>query len=362
MSKIQVLRHAILMAMLFGSEAASQAPDTSLAKQMRLDLAVPGAPAMLLVGGDNESVLRPGTMHSLAVSFKDFNGSSGFQLPASFGIEVAPLLLLPRFDTDDYTAWAPVARLRVSVGTHRGDEEGSATSIGLGLRTSVHNGADLRTNSRYRSTITPYLARIGNLEDSINYATKARCPDNTFPPCDERPPTPEEVAARITAYRTTQKLIADSLESIRARYVDSLWNAPMFDIAVATAQQAADSTGRDPQPAVHSVWASYSNGFGTTYANFVVGGQLSWRREDRWGNTLSGGVRLYIGRNLIKGFVEAGYGDGTERDRVLGGGGELKVLDGVYATLSAAWEEDADGRERLRARFNLRTSPENTRE
>jgi hypothetical protein len=323
---------------------------------MRLDLAVPEAPAALLVGG-GETVLRPGSIQRLAVSLQDFRGDGGLVLPASYGVEVAPLLFLPRFDARAYDALGPLARLRVSVATRRGEEEGTATALAAGLRTSLHDGSDLRTSERYRDEITPYLTRIGELEDSIRFAPLAQCLPNMPPPCEAVPPMPEQAAARIEAYRAEQLLLADSLESLRARWVAALWNAPRFDVAFATAQEAADSTGRDPRPAAYALWAGYSNGLGTSWANLVLGGRLRWGREDDWARALSGGARHYVGRNLAKGFVEAGYGDGS--GRVLGGGGELKLYGGVFATLFAGWETDADGRARLRARFNLRTSPEN---
>jgi hypothetical protein len=361
MRRVLLLVLAILA--LASADASAQAPDTSLTKWMQLDLAVPEAPAMHLVGGDISSVVRPGTIHKLAASFEDFGGESGFRLPASFGLEVAPMLFRTRFSAQDYQRIAPLARLRVSIAAHRGDEEGSATGIALGLRTSIHNGADLRTHPRYRSEIESFLSSIVSLEQAVRGAGRVQCPVGVIPPCPGKEVavlSADSAAKVVAAARARQKVLADSLETVRQAYVDSLWNAPMLDIAAGTSQTTVDSTGRDPSPERHSIWLSYANPLNTRTLQLVLGTQLLWEDEENWAPTLGGGARLYVGRSQIKGFIEGGLGGAEDRRLQVGGGGELKLFRGIYAQLSAGWEEAENGQERLRARFNLRTAPENT--
>ncbi|HYW09070.1 MAG TPA: hypothetical protein VE913_19070 [Longimicrobium sp.] len=302
--------------------------------------------------------LRPGLMHDLALSFRGFDGEGGgFRLPQSFGVEVAPLFLRRSFRREEYARNAVLSRLRLSLATRRGSEEGFATVLSFGARTSLVDRADLRTDTIYRNRILPLLDLIGALGDSMRFAGFQECPTNDFQ-CLSRP---AETVRRLPNVSERRRELVARLWALRDSVVEAHWNAPVLDVAYAGRITARDSLGNDPSVTAHVGWASWGFPVGR-WGQFVLGARAGYEENDSsgdWHSSLRGGGRLYAGSNSFKGFVEAGIGSTEDERWTAHGGAEVKVLNGVYAALSTGYEYAADGRGRLRARINLRTSPGN---
>jgi hypothetical protein len=355
-------RYAAVLVVLAAHAAAAQETTThrraDLSSNFRLDLAVPDAPALLLADVDPAGILRPGSMHDLALSFRGFGGDRGsFTLPESFGVEVAPLFLQRSFSREEYARNAVLSRLRLSLATRRGREEGSATVLSFGARTSLVNHADLRTDTVYRNRILPLLDSIGALGDSVRFAGFQECPSNDLA-CLSRPAQTVRRLPNVTQRR--RELVA-RLRALRDSVVEARWNAPVLDVAYAGRVTAKDSLGNDPSLNAHVAWASWGLPVGR-WGQLVLGARAGYEENGTsgdWDSSIRGGGRLYAGSNAIKGFVEAGIGSTADERWTAHGGAEVKVLNGVYAALSTGYEYAADGRGRLRARINLRTSPGN---
>jgi hypothetical protein len=358
--KPKLLVFVLLLPSAVAQELSAQAPDTSLARLYQLDLAVPEAPAAVLVDVQDSDLLRPGSLQTLGLSFKGFSGEDGgFRLPKSYGLEVAPYLLRRNFSLAAYRQRPQLSRMRLSIATRRGEGEGSATALSFGARTSLVNRADLRTDTAYENRIRPLLDTIGDLSDAIRFAPLTQCPDNDIPcltkPAPDPPPGDSARAAeRIQRLKQRRGDLIARVDAIRDSVVANRWNAPVFDVAYASGLLAADSTGRDPSPTAHVLWASWAFPV-STWGQLMLGARGGYEEEGTsgaWETTLRGGARLYAGTNAYKGFLEVGLGANEDQRWILSGGTEVKLLDGFYASLVTGFGDEAEDGGRLFARFS----------
>ena len=148
--------------------AADPAPPYAVDSLYRVDLSIPDVPAMTVTGTAASALLRPGNTRELAAALANFGGGSSggsFRLPQAFAVEAAPVLLFHRRLTlAAYRRHQALARLRASLATNRGEGDAGPTLLGIGVRTSLRDDGDPRTNDGYRAAVTGILARATALE------------------------------------------------------------------------------------------------------------------------------------------------------------------------------------------------------
>jgi hypothetical protein len=332
---------ALLAALAPGCLAAQRVD--SLAQQFEVDFAIPDAPAFELLDVDESSMLRPTTVRAFTVGLANFFKAEdgGFQVPDAIAVEAAPLLLArgPRLTLPQYRASATLYRTRVSAAAQRNAATGALTGIALGLRTSLRDDADLRTD-------TTYIREATSLATAINAVyTGAR---RRIGP----PPAP------IVLTEAEQDSINRLIEPFRKQWAQTRWNATAFDLAAGVVAASADSLGNDLEVGALAAWGTWALGLGD-WGQLLIGGRGTFGRNDPdEGRVLGGdlGARFYAGTNAYKIFVE---GQGTLANESASGwllntGGEARLLDRLWANFSAAITWDENGDARLSGRFTVK--------
>lgn len=347
-------------------------PDTTLSGLYQLDFGVPEAPAFNILEVDESNILRPGTVRELSLAVSEFTGSD-LLLPKTFSAEFAPALLLAGRDLTRraYGDQAWLYRLRVSAAVQRVDESSSATRIAFGIRTTLTDGADLRTNEdakAYAVFRSGVAASLAGSKDALQRAIQ-----DLF----GLSPTEELTTAIDTLFggdadRAVVKFVAaglsddDALRAIdlfsagsgdaaaseakirqwRKELQDKHWNALVVEIAYAARAEAADSTGRDLSVDRHGFWLTAGFPIGT-WGQLLVGGEVGVTRDTittDFDGRGSLGTRLYWGGNGLKFFmeVEGDFAEGRSTEFLFNSGGELRPEIGGWMSFSAGLNRDAE--------------------
>lgn len=342
------MRRALLLAataLLTAVPAAAQNVD-SLAASFEVDFAVPDAPAFELLGVDPSTAVRPSSVRAFATSLSDFTGGGElFHIPRAFAVEVSPALLIAgkRLTLAQYQNNPQLYRFRLSAATRR-SEAGSATQLALGMRVSLRDDADLRTNKEYIRDATDVATSI----NEIYVAARKRI----GPP---RGGTP----APIVLTETEREQVENILKPFRDRYAQSAWNASAFDIAAGARASAQDSLGNGLRMDQYALWGTWAAGFGS-WGQLLVGAHGGMLRDSvtaEFGTNGSLSARFYAGTNELKVFVE-GQGSAAQHELpnwLLHAGGEARIIPRLWSNFSAGvqWDEDRDAR--LVARFTVKT-------
>ena len=386
---------ALLLAVGVVVQAGAQIP-SEYANRFRTDFAVPDGPAFVLLDVDQSTILRPTTVREVALSAADFVGSgTSITLPQAYALEFSPGLLIGggSLTKTRYQQKPWLYRLQLSAATRRLEGQTSATGIAFGIRETIIDKADLRTNAEGRalqafinSLAREVLTSVEGLEDRLrDLCGDLDCGDpetaseivlaleqnaNQSDPTQRRPPAsilresgvPENVIAIFLAQFTNSPAAGQASELLRAK-IDSLqnelWNAELFQIAAALRAQGADSTGRNLALTRWSIWATYANGVGD-WGQLLVGGRAGSARDNagedyRGDGSLS--ARFYAGTNTLKAFAEAQgtFRSGGQPVWLLNGGGEVRITKGWWVNFAAGIESDETINEsQLRTSFALK--------
>lgn len=319
-------------------------PPQSLLKDLKLDFAVPDSPAFEVLEASPSSILRPTTVRELAAAVADLVGSGvSITIPRTFAIEFSPGLLIrgEHLTVPQYQNAAPWYRLRLSAGTRRPVGSTLATQLGFGVRTSIIDKADLRTNMQYRRWATGlsekrtdfYIAAARRRGRNVS-----RNLDSLLTP-DER----MEVLALDDSLRNGWKW------KDREGWEGRRWNAESMDVAFALRAAASDSTASDLKIDRLSIWGTYSVGFqswGQALFGVTGGGKRKTLDADLMLDATTS-ARVYFGTNQYKVFLE---GQGSFMNRVspkwlANSGGEIALPWDFWADFSASLEYDPSTRE-----------------
>lgn len=393
-----------------GAPAAAQQDSEALAKLFRVDLAVPEAPALVLSGEGTSDLLRPSSVRAFAASFGGFlGGGDTFRLPQAFAVEFAPRLLFDRtYNRDDYRRRPLLGALRVSAATRRGEDSRGATFIGLGLRTSIVNEGDPRLNVEYATEMDQRLNALRNAQRELEDLDRGvrTCANNppdwacllessraSGPPaprilqriqCETRR-QPGRAAGDVAVVRDTtacvvmeeraqpdpnlarrEQLLAErhraraQVTRWREDWEENHWNARVVDVAAAVGAVSRDSLGRDPRFQQLAAWASWGEPLLGNRAQWLLGARYAFGRDSAQAedaHRLHAGTRLFYGANRAKGFIEGGVDLSEQRPGWSAlGGVEVRLVRGVWSTVSGGFERSTSGDERLTARLTFRTA------
>jgi len=128
------------------------------------------------------------------------------------------------------------------------DSTSTSTDVAFGLRFSLEDGADLRTNEAYIGRIEEFraeqLRRMSQRQDALV--------------ASGMDPEAAQAAAEREGYDRAR------LDAIRDSLQDSSWNANSLDIAIGGLVTAADSTGADVLANRLNIWATLGRRVGPT--------------------------------------------------------------------------------------------------
>lgn len=339
------------------AQAPAASADTATSprdRRVTVDFAVPESPAFELVKVEDSNLLRPSTVREISAGLANFVGSDGeLSLPQTLGIEFSPgLLFFGRGLTlQEYRANPIPYRFRMSIATSRPEAAQSPNEFAIGGRVNFLDQADLRTNPEASKRIHELLEQQIELDQE--------CPIKIPESGNPEVVCPPEVEERL-------KKLSDRLQQV---YADTMWNKNAFDVAAALRITTADTSGNDPQVSEVSGWATYAwatkgvpviPGDGDIAGQLLIGGKAGFGRDSTstdWKPQASVGVRYYIGTNRHKGYLEGQFltEEGTDTGNFIGLGGELRVLESIWANLSIAFARDPDeDNHRLVTRFTFK--------
>lgn len=274
-----------------------------------LDYYVPESPAFKILGTDPNNILKPTSVRKVALSVGDYFFTSGSVLPKDLSVEISPLLLNSKASLNDYNQNKFFYRMRISVGTSTNTN--GSYAIAEGIRFTIIDKTDLRTNTAFLQTIT---ATLGAAVDAEDRAIPAYIKENhlAMTPIQFREALENDSTLynKLLAFETQfipDKIVPpDSLASLREQYRNLLWNAPIWEAGIATLQASKDSLIKNLSFSQIGFWTTAGIPIGKK-GQLLIGGKLGFVDSTSWQTTASIGERFYYGSNNIKGFIDAEY-------------------------------------------------------
>ena len=342
-----MLSSGALLLTLVGTRLEAQSANTvGSAKMLQGDYAVPDAPALKMLEVDESTILRPASVKALTSALSSATGGFSF-IPRALGVELSPGLLLngEHLTITQYRQNPLWYRTRFSIAAKR-DSASARSQIALGIRLGLEDQSDLRTNAEFEKAI---LALTDWKVDSMQLATRKRAAAGV--PVNVLNPTKEQQAIIDQAEKDAAAELAQRAKGLRdavkrARE-NALWNANVFDLALAVRSSSSDSPGQHARFDGVAEWATKGWALGRT-AQLLIGARGAYERDaDNLATSdLRGAgdaaVRLYAGSNEYKLLAEAqGTGRSSAVPRWLANiGGELQVADVMWLQASAGWKAD----------------------
>lgn len=337
MHKAKILSLLLLAFLVLNQDSQAQmslqdGKPSDLVKDFRLNFTIPESPAFKLINVDESNILRPTSVRELGVGVSDFTGddNSILTIPRAFAVEVAPFLLLggKNLTLKDYQSKPALYRLRVSGATKRLQGGSGPSQIAFGLRVSLIDESDLRTNKTYIDSVTAFTGAINEI---FVQARKRAGP----PPNNEIVLTPQD-----------EEMINNLNKKIKEDWTEEKWNADVLDIAFALRAMSSDSTGKNLEADKFSFWTTYGHGLGKN-GQWLLGGNAGFERDSTGGDLKfdwSVSSRIYIGANKFKGFIEAQAAKMASEDLnfLLNSGGEVTIGKDVWLVFSAGAERNGE--------------------
>lgn len=316
---------------------------SKFAKDYKVDFAIPDAPAFKLLQVDESAILRPQTVRDLTLALDGFRGNNNaFVVPRQFAIEASPGLLIGSgtLKLTDYNAKKFLYATRFSGATGR--DSLNRGQLAAGVRFSFVDEQDLRSKGAggTDTTITKFTERIRD----IYVAAQLRA----------RPPAPlilaDEEKAAIKALN----------DSIKDYWAERYWNATSVEFAFGARALTADSLGHNPKIDEVAGWLTYANGL-KGWGQFLFGAKIGSARDSNGGfhasNTLA--TRLYIGSNVLKGFVEGqeAVSSTTDSKWLVNSGVEIRLSGVGWINASAGYASAVNGGDpRVISSFKFKTA------
>ncbi len=301
-----------LLMFCFGVAEAEDVPDSTISG---LNMAVPDAPAFILLDVSEDKIMRPTSLQDLAATVNPKEG---------FALEFAPIRLLngksltyKRFRDNRF--WNTI---RISAGLVRG-EDNVFEKASLGVRVNIIDKADYRFQPEFADLLNGYLNDINTIE-------LATGPDG-----------------ELTA---EQKLAMDSINTRIQNDMDSAmsaqWTKPIVQLAYAGGVISRDSAGGDVGLYKHAAWLSAALPIGGK-GQFLLGANGEAVRDSAtapWIGEATAAFRLYYGTNRYKVYGE-GQGTFAEKHRPvwLGLFGiEFGLMKGLWLDANVGFQDGGD--------------------
>lgn len=315
--------------------AHAQSGDTSMQPGWaNLDYYVPESPAFKILGTNPDHILKPTSVRKVALSVGDYFLNTGSVLPKDLSVEISPLLLNSKASLNDYNQHKFLYRMRLSVGT--ASNANGSYAIAEGLRFTIIDKSDLRTNTSFLQTITTTLGAAVNAEDK---AIPAYIKENhlKMTPVQLREAMEKDsvlynkILAFETQYIPDKSVPPDSLAALREVYRNELWNAPIWEVGVATLQTSKDSLVRNLGFSQIGFWTTAGVPI-SKKGQLLIGGKLGFVDSTSWQTTASLGVRMYYGNNNIKAFIAGEYVYKNKTSSAVASAGcQFNIANGLWA-------------------------------
>ncbi|MEO8575774.1 MAG: hypothetical protein ABI556_03700 [Gemmatimonadales bacterium] len=332
------------------------------AKTIQGDFAVPEAPALLMLGVATSKLLRPMSVQELTSNLA--SASDGFSiLPKAFGVEFSPAMLRrgARLSIGEYQQNPMLYRARLSFAGNR-DSAGKRSQLALGLRISLSDKSDLRTNNE---VLTAFDSVTSIRVDSMRAHALALAA-NHLPLFGPYTPTQKKLVDSVAKY------VADSLHDalkdrlpraiaeLKRAKESALWNADVLDVAFGLKASAKDSVAHKSRYDGAAAWLTKGWRLGDA-SQFLFGVRNAYERiedDNRMGYNGDVVTRFYMGSNTAKVSAEA-QATGRDGAKPVWGfriGGEFETGRSIWIDYAAGWSAKGslrDGTLTHTVKFNL---------
>jgi len=328
MKRSSMLFSLFLISLLFSHSLFAQ--EVQFAKELKTKYAVPDAPAFNMLNQNALTILKPGSVKDIALGLANFlDVDNRITLPRSLAVEFSPGLLMygKTLTLDEYRKRAGLYRLRISLATAKGDSSSTATNLAFGLRVTLNDDSDPRTNKEYLTAATKLAEKIQTLVDVRRKALGA--------------------SATISEIENDQKLIAEKKEledSFNAEWLEDKWNKNMSELAFAFRAASKDSLTKNLKLNKFTLW--YTSAYGLDdWGQFLFGLNISTEKVPATNKFRASGSiasRFYMGTNDYKIYMEleASLMEESKADYFVNSGFELKVQDHLWAEFTAGIKQD----------------------
>ncbi len=356
----------ILLALSFFAATTLRAQtrdDSVLAKNYGLDFSIPEHPAFNILDKNDDKIMRPSNTQELfSLVYSNFFSSNSVFIPKDFSVEFSPIQLIGmrKISIEDYKKNAKriLYDMKLSVGAKLNDGD-SVRNLGAGLRITWIDKTALLHNKKF--IVDAYKALRGNLDTRIHFIdslhrNKEQYKDTII--------SRENIAQSSGMEKYVDTLFMDyksslmindtnhlstglSIQEIRNRYKDELWNKLKFETAIAMRYSSPDSLFSNVHFTKFRMWNTVAFPLGKS-GQALVGLNYSNEKQDSTdadtqekikynNNNLTFTTRVYAGSNELKAFIEGSYNIGFQNhihDRSINSGMEFNLFNGVWAVVN----------------------------
>ncbi len=358
------MKYTLLLLVLFTLTKLLTAQDLDSSKIKAgwgtLNFSVPQAPALIALGASTDNLLKPTSVRAAAFSIGNYLLTNGSVIPKDLAVEISPMLLNSKVTLYDYNKHKFWYRSRLSLGSQQSTATGSF-ELSEGLRFTLIDKTDLRTNKVFLNKLQTYL-----INDAVSLAD-ARKPflnDDRFKILLEKYNiiTPQNLndaladdskADLIKAFNdyvdelnSTRGIPPDYVEKLRDKVRDSLWNAPIWELAAALVETSPDSLIQDIKTVnKFDVWSTVGLPV-MSKGQILLGLKYEGAKDsiNQWQSNLSLGFRFYYGANDVRGYVQAQFDRvNKENTGMADAGCEFTITNGLWANAGASFKLLPDG-------------------
>ena len=205
-----------------------------------------------------------------------------------------------------------------------------ASEVALGVRISLIDEADLRTN-------TAFIKQITDIDrDIVNVVI------NHIPPTGK--PGEVQLSTLPSAVQDTVNSLNQKKSALIKNAANVHWNKKALDVAFAVRFVSQNSMGIGLGTNDLAAWATYATGFGK-WGYWHIGGKASYSgdmvdQDLEFEGSLSS--RFYVGVNHYKAFLEMQFSTSKVKGDtyLINGGGETRLSDGRWVSISGGLEHD----------------------
>jgi hypothetical protein len=297
MKKYKAFLTGVFVSLFFNQIIVAQVDST--VASIRMNFAVPDAPAFKILGIQPDNILRPATTQELAISLSEPFLSSKF--PSAVAMEFSPYLTiagssLTLRNYQESSIKRILYRTRISVASRRSTSIGDTTILAFGLRFTLLDESDLRLDKDYIDKIYSYNDSILALESRIRDHFR-----DTIPPFAINVKEAQDSIAIAT--RELDSKIAAVREEAKLRN----WNKSIIEAGIAIAGASPESTRARGIVGTRAAFWFVGAGSFSTWGQWVLGLNTTLRRNSAGkfsaiDGALSG--RIYAGENIYKGYVQ----------------------------------------------------------
>jgi len=356
MKKIAV----ILIATIFTNLVNAQSDSVIKSGWGNLDYTVPESPAFKILGNSPDNILKPTSVRNVALSIGNYFLTTGSVIPKNFAVEISPLLLNGKASLNDYNKNKFWHRLRFSLGTNIQDNGGY--NIAEGLRLTLIDKTDLRdfksnpdfTNFLYASAVNTSIAIDKALADHIIKHPEENLTVITAGEKYQNDTSFKKVIKEeAKKFYTDKNVNVDAVSVYRDSIRNLLWNAPIWELGIATLQTSTDSLVKNLKFSQIGFWTTAGFPVGQK-SQLLIGGKLGFIDSTDWQTNASAGLRFYYGSNNVKGFLQGEYDYKDKKNSATASlGCQFNITNGLWGQFSIDLVIDEKGKVSYQPGFNI---------